>query len=332
MEPPAPPRRRVSTRTAGALHGRGRVVVLGCAPTLLVTVDQMPDGSGIREIHLHPGGQGFWAARMAALLNAEVTLVAPLAGEPGVAIRALIEHAGVGVSAVDASAPNAVLVSSAHEGEDPSIVEMGPTPMSRHDVDALSSAFIAASLESDMAVLTGCGNDPLMDDLRFHHLAHDLHAVGRRVMADLSGAALIAALEGGLDLVKVSDEELTSSGLAASHHDDDIVRGLVELHARGAKVAVVSRAERPLLAYDGETVLELTSPSFRPVNHRGAGDSFTGAAAAALASGHDLLDALRLAVAAGATNVTRHGLGTGDAKVIAALAREIEVQPATAAA
>jgi 1-phosphofructokinase len=315
----------------GAAARGGRVAVLGCAPTLLVSVEHGPDGSEVQEIHLHPGGQGFWAARMAALLGARVTLVAPLGGESGVALKALIEDAGVAVVAVDSGAPNAVLVSSDHEGEDASIASSEPVAMSRHDLDGLVSAFIAASLEADVTVLTGCGKDPLMDEGRFHNLAHDLRAVGRRVVADLSGDSLHAALKGGLDVIKVSDEEIVGSGLAASDDEADLIEGMFRLRERGATTVLVSRAERPLLALDGDTILQVSSPSFRPVNHRGAGDSLTGAISAGLAAGQGLHEALSRAVAAGALNVTRHGLGTGDAQVIEALAGKVEVLTSRAA-
>ncbi len=35
------------------------------------------------EVHVHAGGQGFWVARMAAKLGAEVALCCALGGEPG---------------------------------------------------------------------------------------------------------------------------------------------------------------------------------------------------------------------------------------------------------
>jgi 1-phosphofructokinase len=49
----------------------------------------------------------------------------------------------------------------------------------------------------------------------------------------------------------------------------------------------------------------------------------------AMAAGRDALDAARLAVAAGALNVTRHGLGTGNRRDIEALSERVSVEPAT---
>jgi hypothetical protein len=67
------------------------------------------------------------------------------------------------------------------------------------------------------------------------------------------------------------------------------------------------------------------SAAFHPVNHRGAGDSMTGAIAAGMAAGLSPEEILRLAVAAAALNVTRHGLGSGDSEAIGRLAARVDV-------
>ena len=315
----------------GAAGPQGRVAVLACSPTLMVGIERRHAREGA-EVHLHPGGQGFWAARMAARLGAHVTLVGPFGGEPGIALRALIEDEGVAVVPVDRASPSGVWVSDRQEGEDASIAEVVPPPLTRHELDALVTTMLAEGLRADISLITGCGLHDLIDESRFRHLAHDLHAVGGRVAADLSGEALHAALEGGLDLVKVSASELVDAGIARSEARDDLMTGLRELARRGPGIVLVSRAEEPLLAACEGECLEVETPSFRPVNHRGAGDSMTGAACAAVACGRPPRDALRLAVAAGALNVTRVGLGTGHADAIEELARRVHVRPATSGA
>jgi 1-phosphofructokinase len=102
----------------------GTVAVLACSPTLMITIDR--SGSEVDEVHLHPGGQGFWVARMAARLGATVRLVAPLGGEPGIALRALIESEGIDVVPVAARWPNAVWVSEDMEVEGPTVALATP--------------------------------------------------------------------------------------------------------------------------------------------------------------------------------------------------------------
>jgi 1-phosphofructokinase len=66
-------------------------------------------------------------------------------------------------------------------------------------------------------------------------------------------------------------------------------------------------------------VVRVTLPELEAIDHRGAGDSMTAGVAAVLAAGGDVETAIRTGAAAGAVNVTRRGLGTGRADVIAAL-------------
>jgi 1-phosphofructokinase len=100
-----------------------------------------------------------------------------------------------------------------------------------------------------------------------------------------------------------------------------------KLREEGAESAVVTRADSSSLALlDGE-VFEVTAPKLEAVDTRGAGDSLTAGVTAVLAKDGDLTDAIRTGAAAGAINVTRHGLGEGRADAIAELIPRVRVEP-----
>jgi 1-phosphofructokinase len=139
---------------------------------------------------------------------------------------------------------------------------------------------------------------------------------------------LTGALEGGVDLLKLSDEQLVEGGHARGDAPDELWSGLERLHEAGAAAVLLSRADAPSLVLDGSRRLEVEPPRFEALNPRGAGDTMTAAAAAGLARGLDLEQALAPAAAAAALNVTRQGLGTGDFRAIERVAEHVEVREA----
>jgi 1-phosphofructokinase len=97
------------------------------------------------------------------------------------------------------------------------------------------------------------------------------------------------------------------------------------LRDAGANGVVVSRAADGVLAWLDGRWLAARGPQMTPVDPLGAGDSMTAALAVGIAQGRAAGDLLRLAVAAGAVNVTRHGLGSGDRDAIERLAERVEL-------
>ena len=90
---------------------------------------------------------------------------------------------------------------------------------------------------------------------------------------------------------------------------------------------MVSRAEKPALVHVDGDVYEVRLPALEPADHRGAGDSMTAGVTATMAQGGEMRTAIRIGGAAGAVNVTRHGLGTGRASVIGKLMEKVELVP-----
>ena len=161
----------------------------------------------------------------------------------------------------------------------------------------------------------------------YRRLAADLGAVGKPVVADLSGETLTEAVAGGVTVLKVSHDDLIDDGRASGEDPAALAEAMQKLTEEGAKHVVVSRAGDPTIAWvDGET-LEVETPEMQRVDHRGAGDSMTAGLAAGLARGLSMADALRLGAAAGASNVTRRGLATGQRQVVEQLAQHIVVRP-----
>lgn len=301
--------------------------VFAPAPLLTVTIEKPSADRGDGEVHLHAGGQGFWIARMLTRLDVRVALCGAFGGEVGPILRHLMTLANIRVVGIDAGS-NGAYVHDRRSGERVEVASMPAVALSRHALDDLYGRTVVEALRADVTVLSGpaLGANVLPDDV-YRRLSHDVRANGGRVVADLSGGRLDAALRGGVDVLKVSEEELQRDGRLA--RAGSVERAMRELVGCGAGCVIVSHGdERATALVDGK-LIRATGPVFEPAETRGAGDSLTAAVAAVLARRGSLVDALRLGSAAGALNVTRRGLGSGGRDEIERLAERVRIEEIT---
>ncbi|SRR6266540_253422 len=295
------------------------VMVFAPAPQLTITVEQVSDEP---ELHLHVGGQGIWQARMIASLGVPATVCAVLGGEVGRVLEPLIASEEVTLRAVHRDADNGWYVHDRRDGERRPIAEVAGEPLGRHELDELYDLALTEGLRATVTVLSGPAHPDVVPPDAYRRLATDLGGNGSRVAADLSGEHLRAVLHGKPYFVKVSHEEL-------GVEPDDMAglsRALRRLRDDGAGAVVVSRAERSALALIDDDILEVRMPRLEVTDHRGAGDSMTAGVVSVLARRGELADAVKAGAAAGALNVTRHGLGTGRPDAIAELARRVHLE------
>lgn len=294
------------------------------APQLTVTLEQQNDRA---ELHVHPGGQGVWQARMITLLGAQVTLCAAVGGEVGRVLEPLLKFHGVTLKTIKRDWGTGWYVHDRRSGEREELAEDPGQPLSRHEMDELYSLALAEGLRAGIAVLSGPAHPSVVPAEVYRRLATDLGANGCRVIVDLSGAHLAAALGARPYVVKVSHEELLRDGIVADGSAGSLTRALHRLHDDGAAMALVSRAQEGALALIDDRLYEVDMPKMIAAESRGAGDSMTAGIAAVLAQGGTLCDAVRTGAAAGALNVTRHGLGTGRVDAVQVLTERVRLTP-----
>jgi 1-phosphofructokinase len=248
-------------------------------------------------------------------------LCAALGGEVGSVLRTLVEAEDVELKLVEREGSSGWYVDDRRAGERRRIAEAPGAPLGRHELDELYGLALSAGLGASVSVLSGPNDPSLVPADVYRRLAADLTEHGGKVVADLSGSYVDAVLEGGVDVLKVSAEELVRDERVGSDDEASLVAALIELRKRGARCVVISRAELPALAALDE------QPKLEEADHHGAGDSMTAGIAAVLARAGDLREALRTGAGAGALNVTRHGLGTGSAEAIAEVAERVVLSP-----
>lgn len=300
-----------------------RIAVFAPTTQLSVTVEST---AGIEELHVHPAGQGYWVARMLLILGQMPTLCTALGGETGDVLRTLLAEVPTD-GFVPSAAANGGYVHDRRSGERVEIARVRSRPLDRHVVDDLVSATLAAALAAEIVVVCGSNLDGNVEPAVFERVCRDVRPGGAKVVADLSGDELRAALTGGIDVLKLSDGEAVEGGWARSTTTADLVAGVERLREAGAVDVVVSRAEEGALAALGERWYEARAPQLSIVEHRGAGDSMTAGLAAGTAQHLGDVELLQLAASAAALNVTRHGLASGDAVAIERFRPLVEVVP-----
>jgi 1-phosphofructokinase len=281
------------------------------------------------EVHLHVGGQGFWTARLAAKLGADVVLCCALGGEPGRVLRALIEVEPIELRTAVGATANGVYIHDRRSGERVEVASVHSRQLDRHVTDELYGITLSAALDADVTMITGCEPSDIVNPDMYRRLASDLHANGKLVIANLTGPPLRTTLEGGVEMLRLSEDELVREHYAADDSAAEIAAGAQRLHAAGARNVLVSRGAAPaVLACRGANAaqVELIAPVFEALDERGTGDSMFAATGVGLARGLGMIDALRLGMAAGALNATRRGLGTGTREEIERLAAHVTVR------
>lgn len=303
------------------------VCVIAPSLALSVMIEHDEFGNGA-DIHLHPAGQGFWIARLLAQLGCRAVLCGPVGGEPGAVLETLVPMWGVEFAAVRTSRPTTCVIEDRRNGTAREVARERKLTMHRHDVDQLFDSVFEHALSTAVTVVTGRASEVCVPLSFFQRLGEDLAATGVETVGDLHGPELGAFLESGrLSVLKISDEDLVEDGIVAEANDVSVGAAIRLLDRYGIGWLVVSQAERGAVVALNGRILKAKPPILRAVDHRGSGDSMTAALTAAFMRGLDGETAVRLACAAGAANVTRHGLGSASAGLIEQLAEHVQIEP-----
>lgn len=279
----------------------GDVVVVGSANMdVVLSVERMPAGgetilaSGAAQ---HPGGKGLNQAVASARSGASTTFVGAIGTDAfGESLARAMESAGVANDLVrrsdEPSGQAFILVDGA--GENLIVVASG------------ANAGMTELTEPERAVVEQCAVLLMQLELPtgiVREAATVARAAGRTVMLNAAPAAPVDdELIDLLDYLIVNEHE---ARLIAAR--DDLADAAAALAARVPRL-IVTLGARGSDVYDaGELVGTVAPPSVTAVDTTGAGDTYCGALAAAVAEGRHLLDAVRFATAASALSVQKAG-------------------------
>jgi ribokinase len=270
------------------------VIVVGSANAdLVVTVDRRP-GPGETvlgsDTDVLPGGKGANTAVAAAKLGARVSLLAAIGDDThGRMLLKSLREAGVDVTEIQRSdRPTGVAyIFVTPDGENSILVSPGAnSALSADDLTIPDAKVLVASLEVPLQTI--------------EHAVAVAAERGIRAVVNVSPPAQLSeATLAALDPIVVNEHE--AAELLAGDSDP---RRLLEL---GPRSAVITLGASGALVVEQGGVQTVEAPSVEAVDTTGAGDAFTGALAAQLAQGAELVQAARFAVKVAAISVTRRG-------------------------
>ncbi|MGW4482576.1 ribokinase [Amycolatopsis sp. NPDC004368] len=274
------------------------VLVVGSANAdLVVPVDHRPAGGETvlgGDTVLSPGGKGANTAVAAGRLGASVALLGAVGSDAyGALLRDSLAGAGVSLEHLrTVDRPTGIAyITVTPDGENSILVSPGAN-------SALQPSDVTESVFSGVSVVVLSLEVPLPTVSRAVSLAA---AAGATVLLNLSPAAeLPASTLRAVDVLLINEHE--AAYLLGSPSADPA--GLLAL---GPRAAVVTLGSRGAVVITTEGTVSVSSPAVEAVDTTGAGDAFSGALAASLASGASLADAAHRAAAVAAFSVTRPG-------------------------
>jgi 6-phosphofructokinase 2 len=285
-------------------------VTINPAIDIFVNVDRVEPTRKLRcsPPKRNPGGGGINVARAAHRLGGDVTAIYPTGGAIGKLLHKLVDREGIKSLVTPSHVETRENFTAYQEttGEQYRFVLPGTT-LHRAEWEACLDVLTSLPEKPRYVVASGSVPPGVPDDF-FAQVARRAKALGAKCVIDTSGAALEAALDEGVTLVKLNLVELIELSAAALESDGERVAACRALIAdKRAEIVALTLGEDGALLVTGDRAWRAEPMAIEVVSTVGAGDSFLGGLVAALAAGKPLEQAFRMAVAAGSAAVLSAG-------------------------
>lgn len=255
---------------------------------------------------LEPGGGGINVARVIHRLGGKVLAVYPSGGYHGSLLTEMLRVEGVETYPVPmlADIRENINIHETSTGRQYRLIEPG-FPLTEHSWTRCLDALTALDKDG-IVIVSGSLPAGAPPDL-WSRVRRLTERKGARVIVDVAGAELRAALEVGVFLIKPSEEELASLAceLALPGGPEEAAKAIV--YKGWAQVVVVSRGAGGALLVTRDEVKDIPAPVVRRRSTVGAGDSLVGGIVAAIGRKMPLEEAVRFGVACGAATVMNPG-------------------------
>jgi 6-phosphofructokinase 2 len=255
-----------------------------------------------------PGGGGVNVARVVKRFGGNVEAILPVGGFTGQLLRRLITDQGIAnrVIAAEAETREDFSISETSSGQQYRFVLPG---MPLHETEWRKCLDALAATMPKPKFVVGSGSLPPGVPNDFYAQAAAIaRELGAKFIVDTSGAALAAAIEHGVYMIKPNLREMRDlAGVELLHQDDWIVAAREYINTGKVEVVALSLGHLGALLVTRDMALRAPALPIKPVSAVGAGDSFLGAMIFSLARGNSLADAFRLGMAAGSSALINAG-------------------------
>jgi 6-phosphofructokinase 2 len=254
-----------------------------------------------------PGGGGINVARAVIQLGGQATALVAAGGPAGAALIEMLTARGVPVEPLPAPGEmrqNLSVIEGA-TGRQFRFIFPGPT-WAASDLEAVTRALSARARSGDWLVLSG-SLPPGVPAGALVDLVRRLTGQGVRVVADTSGAALVALAEAGtgLAVLRMDFEESVALAACPLPTAADSAGFAADLVTKGAaEVVIVARGAEGSVLADRTGRWMAPAADVPVVSRTGAGDSFVAGAVLALSRGLPLSEVLAHGCAAASAAVT----------------------------
>lgn len=275
-----------------------------------------------------PGGKALNALRAARQLGAPVAAIAVVAGHAGSWIADELDARGIdgSIVRVDGESRTCLSVLDRSTGELTEFYEAGLY------LDDARWPFVDAALRKTLLdeprsaiVLLAGSLPPGAPADAYRRLATTASGLGARVIVDIGGDPLAAALETRPWLVKINAAEAAATtGLQTTERAGVVAAARQLMHDGAAQALITMGIDGAVLVTPSGAWVAGPAPEVGPFSV-GSGDALVGGLVAALIRGEDLPTALRHGASAATANALIPGQGELDPADVARLVQLIEV-------